>query len=151
MMLATNIAYSGVFCVCCWKFGFHKRWKISLVSNDCLDNEELNDPYSSPNTVRVKKSRKMRWAGHVARMGERRGVYRVLVGKPVGKRPLGRPWRRWEDNVKMDLQEVGCGSTDWIELAQDRDRWCALVNAAMNLQVSWNAGNFLTGWKPVSF
>ena len=86
-----------------------------------LYNEELNDLYSSPNTVRVIKSRKMRWAGHVARMGERRGVYSVLVGKPEGKRPLGRPRHRWEDNIKMDLQEVGCGGMDWIELAQDRE------------------------------
>ena len=77
----------------------------------------------------------MRWAGHVALMGERRGVYRVLVGKPEGKRPLGRPRRRWEDNIKMDLQEVGCGGMGWIELAQDRDRGRELVNAAMNLQV----------------
>ena len=81
------------------------------------------------------KSRRMKWAGHVARMGERRGVYRVLVGKPEGKRPLGRPRRRWEDNIKMDLQEVGCGGLDWIELAQDRDTWRALVNAAMNIPV----------------
>jgi len=72
---------------------------------------------------------------HVARIGEREGVYRVLVGNPEEKRPLGRPRRRWEDNIKMDLQEVGCGSIYWIELAQDRDRWRALVNAAMNLRV----------------
>ena len=101
-----------------------------------LHNEELNDPYSSPNIVRVIKSRRMRWVGHVARMGERRGVYRVLVWKPEGKRPLGRPRRRWQDNTKMDLQEVGCGSVDWIELAQDRDRWRAFVNAVMNLRVT---------------
>jgi len=92
----------------------------------------------------------MRWAGHVARMGERRGVYRVLVGKPEGKRPLGRPRGRWEDNIKMDLQEVGCGYMDWIELAQDRDRWRAVVIAVMNLRVRCNVGNFLTGCKPVS-
>ena len=76
----------------------------------------------------------MRWVGHVARMGEWRGVYSVLVGKPEGKRPLGRPRRRWEDNIKMDLQEVGLWGMDWIELAQDRDRWWAFVNAVMNLR-----------------
>ena len=81
------------------------------------------------------KSRRIRQAGHVARMGERRGVYRILVGKPEGKRPLGRPRHRWEDNIEMDLQEVHCGGVDWIELAQDRDRWRALVNAVMNLRV----------------
>jgi len=83
----------------------------------------------------VIKSRRRRWVGHVARVGERKGVYRVLVGKPVGKRPLGRPRRRWEDNIKMDLQEMGCGVMGWIELAQDRDRWRALVTAVMNLRV----------------
>ena len=82
--------------------------------------------------------------GHVAPKGDRRGVYRVLVEKPEGKRPLGRPRRRWEDNVKMDLQEVGFGGVDWIELAEDRDRWRALVTAVMNLRVPQNAGNFLT-------
>jgi hypothetical protein len=77
----------------------------------------------------------MRWAVHVTRFGERRGLYRVLVGKPERKRPLGRPRRRWDDNVKVNLQEVGCGVMDWIEVDQDRDRWRALVNAAMNLLV----------------
>ena len=114
-------------------------------------NEELNDLYSSPNIVRVIKSKRMIWAGHVARMRERRDVYRVLVRKPEGKRPLGRPRHRWEDNIKMDLHEVGCGGTEWVELAHDRDRWRGLVNAVMNLRVLLNAGNFLTSWKPVSF
>ena len=100
-----------------------------------LHNEELNDLYSPPNIVRMIKSRRMTWAGHVARMGERRGIYRVLVGKHEGKRPLGRPRRRWEDNNKMDLQDVGCGDMGWLELAQDRNRWRALVNAVMNLRV----------------
>ena len=87
------------------------------------------------NIVRVIKSRRMRWAGHVARMGEGRGVYRVPMGKPEGKRLLGRPRRRWEDNIRMDLQEVGLGYEDWIGLAQDRDRWRALVSAVRNLRV----------------
>ena len=100
-----------------------------------LHNEELNDLYSSPNIVWVIKSRRMRWTGHVACMGEKRGVYRVLVGKPEGKRPLGRPRRRWVDNIRMDLQEVGCGDMDWIGLAHDRDRWRTLVSAVMNLGV----------------
>jgi hypothetical protein len=77
----------------------------------------------------------LRWAGHVARMGEGRGVHGVLVGSPEGKRPLGRPRRRWEDNIKMDIQEVGGGCGDWMELAQDRDRWRALVSAVMNFRV----------------
>jgi len=100
-----------------------------------LHNDELDDLYSAPNIVRVIKSRRMRWAWHVACMGERMGMYRVLVGKPEGNRPLGRPRRRWENNIKMDLQVVGCGGMDWIELVQDRNRWQALVNAVMNLQV----------------
>jgi len=100
-----------------------------------LHNEELNDAYSSPSIVRVIKSRRMRWAGHVARMGEERGVYRVLVGKPEGRRPLERTRRRSVDNIRMDLQVVGCGYMDWIGLAQDRDGWRRLVSAVMNLRV----------------
>ena len=107
------------------------------VTGECrrLHNEELNDLYSPLNIVRVIKSRRMRSAGHVARMGVERVVYRVLVGKPEGRRPLGRPRHRWVDNIGMDLQEVGCGYMDWIELAQDRDRWQTLVSAVMNLRV----------------
>ena len=100
-----------------------------------LHNEELNELYSSPNIVQVIKSRRMRWAGHVAHMCEERGVYRVLVGKLEGRRPLGRPRHRWVDNIRMDLQEVGCGYMDWIGLTQDRDGWRTLVCAVMNLQV----------------
>ena len=100
-----------------------------------LHNEELNDLYSSPIIVRVIKSRRMRWAGHVAHMEEGRGVHKVLVGKPEGRRPLGRPRRRWEDNIKIH-QEVERGCGDWMELAQDTDRWRALVNAVMNLRIT---------------
>jgi hypothetical protein len=100
-----------------------------------LHNEELNDLYSLPNIVRVVKSRRMKWAGHVERMGEDRGVHRVLVGQPEGKRPLGRPRRRREDNIKMDLHEVGGRRGDWMELAQDRDRWRALVGTVRKIQV----------------
>jgi len=101
-----------------------------------LHNEELNDLYCSPNIVWVIKSRTIRWAGHVAHMGEERGVYMVLVGKPEGRRPLGRPRRRWVDNIRTGLQEVGCGYMDWIGLAQDRNRWWTLVSAVTNLRVT---------------
>jgi hypothetical protein len=100
-----------------------------------LHNEELNDLYSLPNIVRVVKSRRMGWAGHVARMGEERGVHRVLVGKPEGKRLLVRPRRRWEDNIKTDLQEVGGGRGDWLDWSQERDGWRALVSTVKNLRV----------------
>ena len=99
-----------------------------------LHNEELNDLYCWLNIVQVIKSRRMRWMSHVARMGEGSGVHSVLVVKPEGGYYFGRPRSRWEDNIKMDLQEVGCGGMDWIELAQVRDRWRALVNAVMNLR-----------------
>jgi hypothetical protein len=100
-----------------------------------LHNKELYALYSLPNISRLIKSRRLRWAARVARTAERRGAYRVLVGKPEGRRPLGRPRRRWEDNIKIDLREVGLGGIDWIILAQDKDRWRALVNTVINLRV----------------
>jgi hypothetical protein len=100
-----------------------------------LHNEELHNLYSSPDIIRQVTSRRMGWAGHVARMGEERKVYKVLVGKPEGRRPLGRPRRRWEDRTRMDLREIGLGGVDWIRLAQDRDRWRAVVSVVMNLRV----------------
>jgi hypothetical protein len=100
-----------------------------------LHNKELRDLYSSPSIIRIIKSRRMRWAGHVARMGEKRNANRLLVGKPVGKRPLGRPRRRWVDNIRMDLGKGGWGDVDWIVLAQDKNRWRALVNSVLNLRV----------------
>jgi hypothetical protein len=100
-----------------------------------LHNEELHGLYSSPSIIRVIKARRMRWAGHVARMGEARGAYDILVGRPEGRRPLGRTRRRWEDNIKIDLREIGFGDVDWIHLAQDRDKWLALVNTVMSLRV----------------
>jgi hypothetical protein len=100
-----------------------------------LHSEELHILYSSANIIRQINSGRMRWAGHVARMGEERNVHRVLMGKPEGKRPLGRPRRRWEDGIRMDLREIDWGSVDWIQLAQDRDRWWALVNTVMNQRV----------------
>jgi hypothetical protein len=100
-----------------------------------LHNEELHNFYSPPDIIRQVKSRRMRWAGYVARMGEEGKVYKVLVGEPEGKRPLGRPRRRWEDGIRMDLRETGLGGVDWIRLSQDRDQWRAVVSAVMNLRV----------------
>jgi hypothetical protein len=99
-----------------------------------LHNEELNNLYSSPSIIRIIKSRRMRWVGHVARMGEKRNVYRLLVGNTEGKRPVGRPRRRWIDNIKMDLLEIGLNVVDWIGLAQDRYRWRTLVNSVMKFR-----------------
>jgi len=136
-----------------WSLTFRKEHRLRVYENRVLrrifglkndevtrewrkvHNEELNDLYSSPNIVRLIKSRRVRWAGRVARMGERRGIYRVLVEKPEGKRPLGRTRHRREDNIKMDLHKVGCEGMEWIELAHDRDRWHTLVNVVMNLQI----------------
>jgi hypothetical protein len=112
-----------------------------------LHNEDLHKLYLSPDIIRQTKSRRLRWAGHVACMGEERKVYKILAGNPEGKRPLGRPRRRWEDGIRMDLREIGLGVVDWIRLAQDRDRWRAVVSAVMNLRVlaprSYIAGQFL--------
>jgi hypothetical protein len=100
-----------------------------------VHNEELHNLYSSPDIIRQVKSRRMRWVGHVACMGEERKVYKVLVGKPEGRRPLGRPRRRWEDGIRMDLRVIGLGGVDWIRLAQDRYRWRTVVSAVTNLRV----------------
>jgi hypothetical protein len=100
-----------------------------------LHNDELHDLYSLPNIVRVIKSRRMRWSVHVAHMGEGSGIYRVLVRRPKGKRPLGRPRHRWEDNIKMDLREIRVDGANWIQLAQDMVQWWAFVNMVMNLRV----------------
>jgi hypothetical protein len=100
-----------------------------------LHNDERHNLYSSPNIVRVTESRRMRWAGHVARMGERRGVYRVLVGRPEGKKTLVRPRRRWENNINMDFREISIEGANWIRLAEDRVRWRAFVNRVMNVRV----------------
>jgi hypothetical protein len=127
----TNTTY-GIITLCYWPSP--KRDELTEERRK-LHNEELNDLYSLPNIVLVVKSRRVRWTGHVARMGEDRSVHRVLMGKPEGKRPLGTPRRRWEDNIKMDLQEVmGC-RWDWTELAQDSDRWRALMGTVRNFRV----------------
>ena len=118
--------HCGVCCCCC------RMYRHVNTKHLCMC---VHDLYSSPNILRVIKSRRMRWAGHVARMGGGEGVYRVLLGKPEGRRPLGRRRCRWVDNIRMDLQEVGCGYMDWIGLAQDRDRWRTFVSAVMNLRV----------------
>ena len=114
---------------------FGPRWDEVTGEWGRLHNEQLNDLYSSSNIVRVIKSRIMRWTGHVAHMGEESGVYRFLVEKQEGRRPLGRTRRRWVDNIRTDLQKVGCRYMDWIGLVQDRDRWRTLVSAVMNLRV----------------
>jgi hypothetical protein len=100
-----------------------------------LHNEELHNLYCSPSIIRMIKSRRPRWAGHVARIREKRNAYRILLGKPEGKRPVGRSKRRWVDNIKIELREIGWGGMDWIDLAQDRDQWRALVSMVMNLRV----------------
>jgi hypothetical protein len=100
-----------------------------------LHKEELHNLYSSPNIIRIVKSRRMRWAGHIARMGKKRNAYRIWVGKPEGMRSVGRHRRRWEDNIRVDLREIGWGCMDWIDLFQDRDQWRILVNTVTNLLV----------------
>jgi hypothetical protein len=100
-----------------------------------LHNEELHNVYSSTSIIRMIKSMRMIWTGHVARRGKKRNAYKILVENPEGKRPLGRPRRRWVDNIKTDLREIGWDAMDWIDLAQGRDQWRALANAVMNLRV----------------
>jgi len=149
-----NIVLAVVFYGCeTWSLTLRQECRLRVLENRALrrilgperdevraewrkpHNEELNCLYSSPNIVRCDDIEKNEWAGHGACMGERRGVYRVLMGKLERKRPLGRPRRRWKDNIEMDLQEVGRWGMDWVDLAQDRDRRRALVNAVMNLRV----------------
>jgi hypothetical protein len=117
-------------------------WRKLLVHN-----EELHNLYASPIIIRMIKSRRMRWAGHVARMAEKRNAYRILVGKPEGRRPLGRPRRRWMANIKTDLREIGWGGMVWIDLAQDRNQSRALVSTVMNLRLPQNTGKFLSSCK----
>jgi hypothetical protein len=150
-----NIILPVVLCGCeTWSLTLRKKCRLGVFKNGVLrrifgpkrdevtgewrklHNVELSDRHSSPNIVRVIKWRRMRWAGHVARLGDKSGVFRGLVGKPEGKRPPGRPKLRWQDNIKMDVQEVGCGGMEWMELAEDRDRWRELLKAVMNLRVS---------------
>jgi hypothetical protein len=114
---------------------FGPKWDEVTGEWRKLQDGELHNLYSSPDIIRQIKSRRMRWEVHEARVGEGRNVYRVLVGKPEGKRPLGRPRRRWEGGIKMDLREIGWGVLEWIHLAQDRDLWRVVVNVVMNLQV----------------
>jgi hypothetical protein len=116
-----------------------------------LNNKELNDLYSSPNIFRVIISRRIRWLRHVALMGENRIVYRVWMEKPQGKWPLGRHKHRWENNIKMDLQEVGLEGMDWIDVVQYRDSWRALLNEVTNIRVPYDPGNLLTSCEPINF
>jgi hypothetical protein len=111
--------------------------KIDEVTGEWrkLHNEELRDLYSSPSIIRKIRLRSMRWTGHVARMGEKKNAYRLFMGKPEGRRPLGRPRHRWVDNIRMDVREVGWADVDWIGLAKDRNRWIALVNSVLSLWV----------------
>jgi hypothetical protein len=116
-----------------------------------LHNKELHDLYSLPNIIRIIKGRTIRWAGHIARLGEKRDAYRLFVGKPEGRRTLRRPRRRWLDNIRVDLVEVRWGDVDWTGLAQDRDRWRALVNSGIELSGSikcWESMECPNSWLP---
>jgi hypothetical protein len=120
----------------------HRSYFSKAIDPRELNNEELHNLYSSSGIIRIIKSRKMRWAGHMARMGAKRNVYMLLVGKPEGKRPPGRPRRRWIDNIKVDLLEIRLSVVDWIGLVQDRCRWRALVNSVMDLRFHKMPGNY---------
>jgi hypothetical protein len=139
-----------------WNIDIDIKYNIKLPSSvihhsncSCLVLLKDMNMYDSPNIIRMMKSTRMRWAGHVARIGATRNAYRILVGKPEEKRPLERSRRRWVDNIKMDLGEIRWDGVDWAELAQDRDQWRALVNRVMNLLKI--AGNFLNGCTIGSF
>ena len=108
---------------------------LSISKSFYFNIKQLDKNYRSPNIVRVIKSRRLRWAGHVARMEESGSAFKILTGKPTGKRPLGRPRRRWEDTIRMDLEEIGISTGNWVDSPQDRDYWGALVNVALNLRV----------------
>jgi hypothetical protein len=112
-----------------------RPFTFNMRRRESTHNEELHNLYSSPSIIRIIKSRRMRWVGHVARIGERRNAYRILVGKPEGKRPLGRPRHRWVDDMKMDLRERGWDRMDWIDMAQDRDQCRALMNTVLKQRV----------------
>jgi hypothetical protein len=117
-----------------------KREIITEAGKDCIMRRFI----ASPNVIRVTKSRGMRWEGHVSRVEDMRNAYNILVGKPAGKRPVGRPSLRWEDNIRMELKELQLEGVDWMHLAQDKDKWRTLVNMKMNLRVTKKVGNSLT-------
>jgi hypothetical protein len=128
----------------CCEYLDRRGMKWQQVGGNCIMRSFITCN-STPSIIRMIKSRRMRWEGHVARLREKRNSYKILVGKPEGNSPPGRPRRRWVDNIKMDLREIRCDGLDWSDMAQDRDQWRTLVNTIFNLRVPWNAGKFLSG------